>query len=369
VLALVSSPYDTSPGQRYRIEQWEPHLAARGIDIEFAPFEDAELSAVLYRPGHAAQKAALMGRRFAARARLLRGAHDFDAAYVFREASPIGPAVFERSLRRRRLPYVYDFDDAVFVPYRSPSNGYLSLLKYPPKTRTACRLAAHVMAGNAYLADYARRFNADVSVVPTTIDLSTYQVPPDPHSDPPVIGWTGSHSTVQHLDTLRPALQRLARTHRFRLRVIGADAVVLVGGDVEVTPWRADTEVEDLTGIDIGVMPLPDDAWTRGKCGAKALQYMGLAIPTVCSPVGVNVDIIDHRRNGLLAGTEEEWVAGLGELLDSPQLRRQLGAAGRTTVEEDFDGAKVAQQVADIFETVVTARHPDGDRPGRSGAR
>jgi glycosyltransferase involved in cell wall biosynthesis len=357
VLALVPSRFDTSPGQRYRIEQWTPHLAARGIAVEQHSVDGGELGDVIYARGLMAKKAGLIGRQFAARTRLVRRARDFDAAYVFREASPLGPAIFERYLHRIGLPYVYDFDDAVFVPYRSPSNGYLSLLKYPPKTRTACRKAAHVMAGNGYLADYARRFNPNVSIVPTTIDLSTYRVPARaPGSNPPVIGWTGSHSTVQHLETLLPALERLARTRRFRLRVIGAPDFRADGLDVDVRPWRAATEVDDLTGIDIGVMPLPDDAWTRGKCGAKALQYMGLAIPTVCSPVGVNVEIVDHGRNGLLAATEDEWVARLTELLESFELRQRLGTAGRLTVVERFDGAEVAERVADIFESAASRR-------------
>jgi glycosyltransferase involved in cell wall biosynthesis len=298
-----------------------------------------------------------MLRSYRERARLLRDVSRFDAAYVFREITPLGPAAMERVLAKRGLPYIYDFDDAVFVPYRSPSNGYLSLLKYPPKTKTACRLAAHVMAGNSYLAAYASKVNDRVSVVPSTIDLHQYQRrSTGSGSGPPVIGWTGSHSTVQHLETVGPALQRLAASHEFVLRVIGVADFRLPGVDVHPVRWRSETEVDDLAPIDIGIMPLPDTAWTRGKCGMKALQYMALGIATVCSPVGVNTDIIDDGSNGLLASTTDEWVVRLAELLGSPDRRAQLGAAGRQTVEQRFDGAQVAGQVASIFRAVAAAR-------------
>ena len=152
----------------------------------------------------------------------------------------------------------------------------------------------------------------------------------------PVIGWTGSFSTVQHLDTLRGALQELAHRERFRLRVIGTPEYDLEGVEVEAMPWRAQTEIEDLRPIDIGVMPLPDDAWSKGKCGLKALQFMALGIPTICSPVGVNTEIIHDGENGFIAGTEDEWLKKLGALLRSAELRKQLGQAGRKTVETRY---------------------------------
>ena len=175
-------------------------------------------------------KLRLVGRALRRRMALLRRLRDYDAVYIFREAAVLGPPVFERKLARSRIPVIFDFDDAIFVPYRSPSNGYLSYLKFPSKTRAICRLSSHVMAGNPYLADYARAVNPNVTIVPTTIDTEKYTV--DSHkqeSDPLVIGWSGSYSTVQHLDTLRSALQRLAKEERFRLRVIGTPVYKLEG--------------------------------------------------------------------------------------------------------------------------------------------
>src|SRR5215813_3966704 len=315
VLALMPALYDTSPGQRYRLEQWEPLLRERGVEITYAPFEDEELHALLYQPGLMTKKLQLVTRNLGRRLSLVRRVRDYDLVYILREAALLGPPVFEK-LIQRRVPIVFDFDDAIFVSYRSPSNGYLSYLKFASKTKTICRIATHVMVGNPYLADYARQVNDRVTVIPTTIDTEKYRVPERKEKDGPVvIGWTGSYSTVQHLDTMRGALKKLAEKESFRLRVIGTPSYECPPVEVEAMSWRADTELADLSEIDIGMMPLPDDRWRKGKCGLKALQFMALGNPTICSPVGVNTDIIQDNVNGMLASSEDEWIKKLKLLL------------------------------------------------------
>ena len=354
VLAIVHGLYDTSPSQRYRLEQWEPLLRERGVQITYAPFEDEELHALLYKPGLMGKKLRLVSGALSRRLSLVNNVRDYDLVYILREAALLGPPVFERLIHQRRVPIVFDFDDAVFVSYKSPSNGYLSYLKFASKTKTICRMAAHVMAGNPYLADYARQVNDRVTVIPTTIDTEKYKVlARGESSGPPVIGWTGSHSTVQHLDTLRGALKKLAQRESFRLRVIGTPAYECAAVDVEAMPWRANTELDDLSVIDIGVMPLPEDRWSKGKCGLKALQFMALGIPTVCSPVGVNSDIIQDGENGFLAGTEDEWVDKLSRLIRSHELRQRLGQAGRATVEQKYSAVTQSPRVYEIFKSVL----------------
>ena len=353
VLALMPGLYDTSPGQRYRLEQWEPLLRERGVEITWAPFEDDELHSIVYKPGRMGKKLQLVTRNLARRLSTIGKASRYDLVYILREAALLGPPVFERLLYQQRVPFVFDFDDAIFVSYRSPSNGYLSYLKFASKTKTICRLASHVMVGNPYLAEYAGAVNDNVTVVPTTIDTVKYRVSPPKTTDGPiVIGWTGSFSTVQHLDTLRGALKKLAGIERFRLRVIGTPTYELSSVDVEAMQWRAATELEDLRAIDIGVMPLPDDNWSKGKCGLKALQFMALGIPTICSPVGVNTDIIQDNENGFLAMSESEWVDKLTRLLRDAELRRRLGDAGRVTVEQRYSAATQAPRVYEIFKSV-----------------
>src|SRR5215218_3348496 len=354
VLALMPALYDTSPGQRYRLEQWEPLLRERGVDITFASFEDEELHALLYKRGMMGKKLQLVTRGLGRRLSLVRKVKDYDLVYILREAALLGPPVFERLIAQSGVPVVFDFDDAIFVSYRSPSNGYLSYLKFAGKTKTICSLASHVIVGNPYLAEYARQFNDRVTVIPTTIDTLKYEVPPPKTMNGPlIIGWTGSHSTVQHLDTLRGALKKLAARENFRLRVIGTPVYECAPIDVEAIRWRARTEVDDLRPIDIGVMPLPEDKWSKGKCGAKALQFMGMGIPTVCSPVGVNTEIIQDDQNGFLARTEDEWIDKLSRLLRSAELRRRLGQAGRATVEQKYSAISQAPRVYEIFKSVL----------------
>jgi glycosyltransferase involved in cell wall biosynthesis len=357
VLALMPSVFDTSPGQRYRLEQWEPLLRERGVEITYEPFESDELHSLVHKPGMMSRKLQLVFKAARGRTSLLRRLKEFDLVYIFREAALLGPPVFERLIHQSGVPIVFDFDDAIFVSYRSPSNGYLSYLKFAAKTRTICRMSAHVMVGNPYLADYARQVNDNVTIVPTTIDTEKYQVKDnlkvELQTDLPVVGWTGSFSTVQHLDTLRNALTKLAAKERFRLRVIGTPEYKVEGLDVAAMNWRAETELEDLSAIDIGVMPLPDDNWSKGKCGLKALQFMALGIPVVCSPVGVNTDIIQDGQNGYLAATDEEWVEKLSSLIRSPELRAKLGQAGRVTVEEKYSAISQAPRVYEVFKSVL----------------
>jgi glycosyltransferase involved in cell wall biosynthesis len=294
---------------------------------------------------------------------VLKNVRDFDVVYIYTEAALMGPALIENLISRQGVPIVFDFDDAIFLHYTyiSPVNRYLRLLKFPGKTGTICGLASHVIAGNSYLANYANRFNKNVTIVPSTVDMNRYTLQKGrPSSDPPVIGWTGSYSTIQYLDNLKVTLQHLATRERFKLKVVGVPDYRIEGVDVEAIPWRPETEVADLRSIDIGIMPLTDDEWTRGKCGMKALQYMALAIPTVCSPVGVNPRIIRNRENGLLAETDDQWEDHLTRLLHSPELRQRLGMAGRATIEAGYSLSLHAPTVYQIFKSVVRCAKTEG---------
>ena len=354
LLALVAYPLDTAPGQRYRIEQWAPYLAEHGVDVTFAPFADPALAQLLYQPGRWVAKAISMARASMARLEDAFAARHFDAVWVHREASLLGPAWAERLAHLRRPRLVYDFDDAVYLPYVSPTNRYLSYFKFPGKTKTLCRLSSVVIAGNPTLGEYARQYNGNVHVVPSTISLRSYRPRPHVrHDGLPVVGWTGSHSSAQYLRLLAGPLEELARRRPFRFLAIGAPQFSVPGVAVECRPWNARTEVEDLWGMDVGVMPLTDDPWAQGKCGMKALQYMGVGIPAVVSPVGVNREIVEHGRNGLHAATAEDWIGGLGALISDPGLRLRLGQQARRSVEERFSAEVHAPQVAALIKSIV----------------
>jgi glycosyltransferase involved in cell wall biosynthesis len=357
VLALVPYPLGRVPGQRYRFEQWAPHLRAARLDVEFAPFLSAGAMAVLYRPGHAVLKARATLAGHLRRVRELARARRFDVAYVYREAALLGPPWFERRLARL-LPFVFDFDDAIWLPASSPANARAARLKPPGKTAELCRLAWHVIVGNETLAAWAREHARQVSVVPSTIDTDAYVVRPRPRNPRPVVGWTGSITTLPYLLTLVPALRRLRSRVDFELRIIGAEpqAAELSGLDARSLPWDAVREVDDLRPFDVGLMPLPDDAWSRGKCAMKALQYMALAIPPVVAPVGLNATLVEHEVNGLHARSDDEWVDGLARLLADPGLRTRLGAAARATVERGYGAAQHAPRVAEILRAACERR-------------
>lgn len=353
VLALVPYPTGRVPGQRFRLEQWAPHLASAGIDVRFAPFLDDATLDVLYAPGHARRKVQATLAGHLRRWRTTRALEGCDVVWVYREAALLGPAWIERRVARRR-PLVFEFDDAIWLPASSAANAWARLLKPAGKTAAVCRLAQHVVVGNATLAQFAGQHARAVSVVPSTIDTHVYVPRPRPANPRPVLGWTGSTTTLPYLEALLPALLRLRRALDFELHVVGGQPR-LPGLDVRLVPWRAASEADDLRAFDVGLMPLPDDVWSRGKCGMKALQYMALGIPPVVAPVGVNATLVVDGVSGFHARSDDEWVQVLLRLLRAPELRARLGAQARATVEREFSAAVQAPRVAVLLHDVARA--------------
>jgi glycosyltransferase involved in cell wall biosynthesis len=352
-MALLPYPIGEAPGQRYRIEQWAPYLSEWGIDVHFEPFADKRLARLLYQPNAYLSKAVRMLQAWLRRVKVVRRSAAFDVVFLHREAALVGPAWLERLVRRRNPRIVYDFDDAVWLRYISPRNRYLSYLKAPGKTSTICRLAAAATVGNETLAEFASRYCPSVLVVPSTVSLREYRPKPySPHNATPVIGWTGSHSSAQYLRIVEGPLRELARRQSFRLRVIGLEGYRLDGVDVDCRPWSADTEVQDLWPMDVGIMPLSDDPWSRGKCAMKAIQYMGVGLPAVVSPVGANRQVVQHGISGFHATTEREWIESLEALLNAAELRAQMGAEARQRVKALYSAEAQAPRIGGLLESL-----------------
>jgi glycosyltransferase involved in cell wall biosynthesis len=357
VLALVQKRRGLAPGQRFRLEQWAPRLRTQhGISLDFAPFESPALTSILYQPGRRLKKATLMLRDAIRRREIVARAAQYDAVIIYREVSLLGPAIYERLLSRTGVPIIFDFDDAVWLTGPGSANGVFSGLRFPRKTATICRLASAVAAGNHFLAEYAKQYSKNVDVVPTTVDLDTSPLQPPISSDGAFrIVWVGSSSTLHHLDVVRRPLERFAQTQPTVLRVICSDPPKrpFKGVELEFVPWSAAGEALKLARSHVGIMPLPDTEFSRGKCGLKALQYMAVGRPVVVSPVALNADIVQHGENGLLASTDAQWVQALQALAGSPPLRQRLGLAGRSTVEERFSAKVGAAAFAAVVNGVL----------------
>jgi glycosyltransferase involved in cell wall biosynthesis len=346
-LALMPYPTGRVPAQRYRIEQWARTFAAEGIDITFLPFLSSRGMDVLYRRGNVLAKASEMLRACARRVRDLPCLSRYDVGIVCREAALLGPPVFE-ALAARRMPLIFDFDDALYLPPANSAHPWLAPFRGASKTAALCRMAFHVTAGNQTLAGYAREQGAQTTVLPSTIDTTEYVPRPRPTNVRPIVGWTGSHTTLPYLLAVAAALVRLRQRCDFEFRVIGATASI-PGLDLRCQPWRAETEADDVAAFDIGLMPLPDNPWTRAKCGLKALQYMALGIPPVVSPVGVNAEIVTHGVDGLHATTDDSWIESISRLLSEPDQRARLGAEARLTVERRYSARVNAPRIAAIL--------------------
>jgi glycosyltransferase involved in cell wall biosynthesis len=353
---LVLAPCPTSAAStRFRLEQFFPALRAAGIEPILRPFLDERGFATIYDRGAPLAKLGAAMRAIAGRIADLVRSFDVGAVLVHREAALVGPPILEWLLTRAlRRPVIFDLDDAVWVPYASPTYGALlsRLFKAPGKTHFTLSAAARVIAGNPYVADYARRYNAATEVIPTVVDTDQFRPAPVAPREVPVIGWIGTHSSLQYLRAIVPALERLRRRRPFTLKVVGAtlDAPSL---QIDNVPWTLEREVEDFRSLDVGLYPLVEDAWSLGKSGFKAVQYMACAVPVVASPVGVTVDIVRDGVSGFLARSDDEWVARLDQLLASAELRRRLGDRGREEAELHWSLRTHAPRFVDVVRSTV----------------
>jgi Glycosyl transferases group 1 len=353
VLFLVPYP-SLGPSNRYRVEQYVPYLRRAGIEPVIRPFI---LSDERYRiasaAGNISKKVATAFLGALARGvDVLRAMHA-DVIVIHREAFPIGPGLVEWMFQQLPAPTVFDFDDAIFLPSPSVANPWLVRAKTPGRIAGVIRRSQHVLAGNAFLAAYARRYNENVTILPTAVDVDRYRRPRGASSTGGlVIGWMGSQTTGRYLHQLDKPLTEISKTRALQMTVVGA---TYSHPEVHVLckPWSLQGEVEEILAFDIGVMPTPDDEWAKGKCALKALQYMAAGIPVVCSRVGVAAEIIEDGRNGFLASTGEEWREKLEALAAEASLRHSLGAAGRETVSARFSLAVTAPTLTALLQRVA----------------
>jgi glycosyltransferase involved in cell wall biosynthesis len=339
VLFICLHRPDRSPGQRFRFEQYLTYLNNNGYDCQLSYLLNEKDDKAFYSKGHFIRKVFIYLKTLMKRTGDWFSMNKYDIIFIFRDALMTGSTFFEKRFGRSKAKIIFDFDDAIWLQNVSDANKKLSFLKDAEKTGSIIRLSDMIFAGNQYLADYAAQFNKNIVIVPTTIDTEIYMSQKkETNAQTVCIGWSGSFSTIQHFAHAIPALKRVKEKTGFRIKfkIIGDARYYCAELETQGVAWNGATEIEDLSEIDIGVMPLPDDEWAKGKCGLKGLQYMALGIPTLMSPVGVNTEIIQDGVNGYLPATEDEWVDILVKLVENKECRTRIGNAGRQTVVDRY---------------------------------
>ena len=361
ILFLATHPKEAA-STRFRVLAYLPFLRQIGWEVTFDPFFSTESLEAINNSNRSIRTSRwiLQGAK-RRRQRLLQT--NADLLFIHRELFPwslsIGMSLLMPLIRKRGVPILFDFDDAVYLRHRQ-DRGWISRLENPAGIQSLMEASRSITAGNRQLAQYAARWNDQVTCLPTPVDTSQF-TPASGKQVPaiPTLGWIGTPSTAKYLSGLLPLLRRLSRNCLFRLKVVGAG--LSLGEEpfeIDQRPWRLNTEAEEFRSCDIGIYPLWDDEWSRGKCGYKALQFMSSGVPVVASAVGMNSEIFQDEANGFLARSGTQWMERLGQLIEDASLRARLGEAGRQTVEQRYALSGMQPKLLEILNQARASTDP-----------
>lgn len=369
--ALFLTRYDRlGASTRYRTLQYLPYLESKGWEVQLRPLFSDRYLKQLYSTGTRSPVEVLKSMSDRCAYLLSFDVRAFDVIYIQYDLFPYVPYFLESLLLGRGARIVLDYDDAMFVSYQTSR-----LLKN--KIGNLMGIASEVIVGNEFLRSYAAKYTQCISVIPTVIDLTTYNEKEDyeiPSPRPIVIGWVGTPVTARYLAFLAPVLQQLARKHSIVLRCVGTSGDFAIPGvAVENLPWDETTEAAIIKGFDIGVMPLVHEPFAMGKCAFKLIQYMGCGVPSVGADLGANAEVIEDGVNGFLAELPEQYLQALEQLIANGPLRERVGRAGRKTVEQRYSLSVTASRFQDVLERVATdgeeAKHGLAFAAGSKGAK
>lgn len=350
---LVPYPLGIAPGQRFRFEQYFDLLREHDFDVLVFPFLNERTNRILYKQDHLLQKIWGLTTSIVRRLLLLPKLVRMDFVFVYREIVLGGPPLLEwviSHLLRKKI--IYDFDDAIWLTDNENESGLLKRFRNRGKVASICRWSYRISCGNSYLAEYAAYYNKFVVVNPTTIDMRVAAISAGlrKSSNEIVIGWTGSHTTLKYLKMIEPSLMLLEKAlPQVRFLFIADETPLLQLQRVTFKKWSRRSEIADLKEIDIGLMPLPDDEWTRGKCGFKALQYMALEIPPVISDVGANKEILTNGREGYLIASDTEWFEKIERLVVDANLRKRMGTLAKERVVRYYSVESNSSNFLNLF--------------------
>jgi glycosyltransferase involved in cell wall biosynthesis len=335
-----------TPSARFRVRQFIPALEGLGIKVTEHHPAGMGANTLARRPAvRALQLAARFGSVALRRLPSAAATWQADVTWISKQIV-VGAPSWEWAVRR---PLVLDVDDAMWLarPFGAAA------------ARLAARAARVVVVGNRFLAGWYGQHNADVRIIPTSVDTTRFQPPRVRARQPFVIGWTGSRATLPYLETIQEALDGFFDLHRDARLLVICDEKPRFGGrtrhHVDFLPWTPQSELAGLSRLSVGIMPLPDDDLARGKCSFKMLQYMACGIPVVVSPVGSNKEILEQGDIGWSATGTEAWVSALDACQRDPECAEHLGNAGRALVEREYSVVSSAKKLAEVFRSLDAA--------------
>ena len=335
---------------RYLFYQFYDFFEENGLECVTHPFLTDSYLNNLY-----SQKSNLLNilKAYIKRFLVIFSVWKYDLVVIEKEIFPYFPAIFEKIFKFFSIKYIVDYDDALFHQYDKHNKKLVRIL-LGSKIASVMKNASLVLAGNKYLSDYAKHAGAkNVKIIPTVIDINKYSDKKIMDNEKIIIGWIGSPSTTKYVSGLESVFLKLKEKYNIQISLIGASKSPFVKMPVEMIPWSEKTEVEEMKKFDIGIMPLIDNFWEKGKCGFKLIQYMGCALPVVGSPVGVNSEIIDHGVNGYLASSNSEWFDYLEKLIKEKNSRVKLGINGKDKVKLDYSKQELKKQILSLYTNVI----------------
>ena len=331
---LLLSRYDKlGASTRQRFLQYLPFMEQQNIHTDVSSLFSDEYLLALYS---GKSRWSLIFSAYWKRIKTLFKARSYDLIWIQMEIFPYVPAFAERLLRFLGVVYIVDYDDAIYHNYDKNPHWLIRAL-LGKKIDVIMRFSKMVIVGNEYLYGKAQSSGANrIELIPTVVNLNRYTAVQSTNNKPMVIGWIGSPSTSKYLLSISSIYRSLLSEFDVRFVAVGANQETLKGFPIEVLPWSEETEVKLIQSFDIGIMPLTDTPWERGKCGFKLIQYMACGLPVVASPVGVNKRIVEIGINGFLANDTGEWLESLRKLLKDKNLRTYMGEKGRDAVEKNY---------------------------------
>lgn len=352
VAFVVPYPKGIAPSQRFRFEQQLDFLENEKISYTFYPFLSENAFEVLYKPKRYFTKFYFTLLGFLKRFFLMFQLRNYNFVFIHREASPIGPPVFEFIISKiLKKKIIYDFDDAIWMVNTSTVNKIVAGVKYHHKVASICNWAYKVSCGNEFLASYASSFNKKVAVIPTTVDTeNVHNKKKIQKTKKIVLGWTGTHSTFKYLFDFETFLVKMQERYQFKFIVISNKEPQFKTLKYDYLAWNKESEIEDLLRINVGIMPLRLDKWAKGKCGFKAIQYMALGIPAVVSKVGVNEKIVSDSVNGFVCSSEKDWENAFEKLLTNENLREEFGQKAQEKIERNYSTSSQQNNYLRLFD-------------------